>query len=133
MTALVATAIGACGGAAIIFWPLLRRPRAKNAQWTTKATILEQMNEPRPLPMGQKEFEVWSDRIISGALIPTKDIDSLKAILSSMILSLPPTEAFKSDGYFISMLRNAAAKEVANFNFQEIKKRKSEQARDAPA
>jgi len=31
------------------------------------------MNEPRPLPMGITEFHEWSNRIISGALVPNED------------------------------------------------------------
>lgn len=112
------------GGAFIIKG--LLTPKAKNTARTKTTTIIDQMNEPRPLPMGQKEFDAWSDRIISGALIPTDDKESLKAVLASMIMSLGQTESHKPDAFFIHMLRKAAANEVAHANFQAIKKRKQE-------
>ena len=97
-----------------------------NTERTSVKTITQQMNEPRPLPMGQKEFVEWSDRIISGALIPCDDRDSLVAVLAAMVLALGDTESHKPDAYFIHRLRKAAANEVAHANFQAIKKRKEE-------
>lgn len=108
------------------FWK--KKAALVNSASTPRDEILRQMNEPRPLPMGQKEFMEWSSRIISGALVPTEDTDSLRAILSAMVLGLGDTESHKPDAYFIHKLRKAAANEVANANFQEIKKRKSEAA-----
>ena len=96
----------------------------RNSQFTPKGKILEQMQEPRPLPMGVKEFEEWSERIISGALIPTEDKDSLKAALASMLMSLGPTEDHKPDAYFIHALRKAATNEIAHAMFQDIKRKK---------
>ena len=104
----------------------LFKPKTVNTASTSKKTIVSQMNEPRPLPMGQKEFVEWSDRIISGALIPTTDRDSLVAVLSAFIMELGPTESHKPDAWFIHKLRKAAANEVAQANFQAIKKRKQE-------
>lgn len=95
---------------------------------TPVKTIVGQMNEPRPLPMGQKEFVEWSDRIISGACIPCDDRDSLIGALAAMIMQLPGTESHKPDAYFIHTLRKAAANEVAHANFQALKKRKEEKA-----
>lgn len=95
-----------------------------NPTSTSKRTILNQMNEPRPLPMGQKEFVEWTDRIISGAMIPCEDRDSLVAALAAMLMQLGPTESHKPDAYFIHSLRKAAANEVAHANFQAIKKKK---------
>lgn len=97
-----------------------------NTEKTSVKTIVQQMNEPRPLPMGQKEFVEWSDRIISGALIPTSDRESLVAVLAAFIMELGPTEDHKPDAWFIHKLRKAAANEVAQANFQQIKKRKIE-------
>lgn len=103
--------------------------RSSNSQLTSKKTVISQMNEPRPLPMGQKEFVEWSDRIISGALIPSEDRDSLVGALAAMLMQLGPTESHKPDAYFIHALRKAAVNEVAMANFQVIKKRKEEAAR----
>lgn len=105
-----------------------RKPKLVNDESTSQRTIIQQMNEPRPLPMGQREFVEWSERIISGALIPTDDKESLRAILATMIMALGDTESHKPDAYFIHKLRKAAANEVANANFQAIKKRKTEEA-----
>lgn len=108
----------------------LFNPKA-NSVFTPKSAILEQMHEPRPLPMGVTEFNEWADRIIAGALIPTEDKETLKAALATMLMSLGPTEDHKPDAYFIHALRKAATNEVAHAMFQEIKKKKEEEK--APA
>jgi hypothetical protein len=99
-------------------------PTRNNSALTPKGVILTQMEEPRPLPMGMKEFEEWSARIISGALIPTEDETSLKAALAAMLMALGPTEDHKPDSFFIHSLRKAAANEVAHSVFQQIKRDK---------
>ena len=99
-------------------------PTRNNSALTPKGVILTQMEEPRPLPMGMKEFEEWSTRIISGALIPTEDETSLKAALAAMLMALGPTEDHKPDSFFIHSLRKAAANEVAHSVFQKIKRDK---------
>ena len=99
-------------------------PTRKNSALTPKGVILTQMEEPRHLPMGMKEFEEWSTRIISGALIPTEDETSLKAALAAMLMALGPTEDHKPDSFFIHSLRKAAANEVAHSVFQKIKRDK---------
>lgn len=101
-----------------------------NPVTTSTKTILQQMNEPRPLPMGQKEFVEWTDRIISGALIPCEDRDSLVAALAAMLMQLGPTESHKPDAFFIHSLRKAAANEVAHANFQALKKKKEAAAKE---
>ena len=103
-----------------------KKPKLVNDANTSKAEIVRQMNEPRPLPMGQQEFMEWSNRIISGCLIPTDNPESLRGILCSMIMALPPTESHKPDAYFIHSLRKAAANEVANANWQAIKQKRNE-------
>lgn len=90
----------------------------KNSKSTSKNTIVGQMLEERPLPLGRKEFQLWSDRIISGALVPFEgdpDVfnNSQKATLAAMILHLGPTECHKPDAFFIHSLRKAAANQVA--------------------
>jgi hypothetical protein len=105
-----------------------RRNRLVNNKFTSKQTILQQMNELRPLPMGMKEFDEWSDRILSGAMIPSDNRESLKAVLSSMILALGHTEDHKPDAYFIHLLRKAAANEVASAVFQAAKAKRNAEA-----
>lgn len=91
-----------------------------NTKSTPKSKILDQMKESRPLPMGRQDFEDWSDRIISGALLPIPPddikeawIDSQKFALADMIMHLGPTESHKPDAYFIHQLRTAVNKQIA--------------------
>jgi hypothetical protein len=88
--------------------------------------IVEELNTPKPLPMGMKEADEWAERIVKGAMVPSEpgkeqDLhDSLKFTAFSMILTLKPTEAFVSDGYFINGLRKAAANQIAVANQQAL-------------
>lgn len=91
-------------------WSILR---GRNSSFTPKDTIVEQMNEPRPLPLGITEFHEWADRIISGAML-TADTESQKFALANEIMSLGPTEDFKSDAHFIHKLRKYACNQVAD-------------------
>jgi len=93
----------------------------KNTAATPADVIIDQMTEPRPLPMGATDFEEWAERIISGALIPKDPAedekvfkDSLKFTIASMVMHLGPTESHKPDAYFIHGLRKGAANQVAN-------------------
>lgn len=85
---------------------------------TPKDVIVDQMNEPRPLPMGKAEFDTWADRIIGGALV-SADRDSQRWALANMIMHLGPTESHKPDAYFIHSLRKAAVNQVADAIRQE--------------
>ena len=92
------------------------------------ADLTEQMQERRPLPMGVPQWDEWSDRIISAALIDADPI-SLKCALTQMILHLGPTEAFKPDAYFILQLRKAAVNQTAHamfMKYQEDKRKLAE-------
>lgn len=62
--------------------------------------------------MGRKEFDDWSDRIISGALCPA-DVDSQKYVLCDLLLRIDHTESHKPDAYFIHSLRKIAVNQVA--------------------
>lgn len=112
-------------------WAMLT---GKNTQATPKAVILDQLAEPRPLPMGRKEFEEWSDRIIAGTLLaggqedPQAFIDMQKGVLASMILHLGPTESHKPDAFFIHSLRKSAANEIAHSVFKEYQVKVKEKA-----
>jgi len=88
---------------------------------TSKKMIMDQMLEARPLPMGRIEFDEWSERIISGALIPhgkETDLDvfvqSQQFALANMLMHLGPTESHKPDAYFIHCLRKFAINQVAD-------------------
>ncbi len=105
-----------------------------NCEDTPKSVIIDQMNEPRPLPMGRADFHEWSDRIIAGALLPDecgkvfemsgqtvwdenspypKFVQSQKFALANQLLHLGQTESHKPDAYFIHGLRVSAIKQVA--------------------
>jgi hypothetical protein len=103
--------------------------------WKQKAPTIDQIGkqllEKRPLPQGANEFEEWSDRIISGALI-TADTMSLKYALANMIMHLGPTESHKEDAFFIHNLRKSAANQVAHAKIEEYKAAYNERvAKDA--
>ncbi len=98
-----------------------------NSEDTPSHEILEQMLEPRPLPMGRKEFDAWSDRIISGALIPGATAASQKWALAEMIMHLKPTDSHCPDAHFIHCLRKSAANQVAYAVMEEL--RAAEKAR----
>ncbi len=108
------------------FYYLLARLTGKNHKSMPKELIVDQMNEPRPLPMGRRDFSEWSDRIISGALVPggTEDplifIDSQKFALANMLMHLGPTESHKPDAFFIHSLRKFAVNQVADSVRKEL-------------
>lgn len=100
----------------------------KNSSLTPRTVILDQLNEPRPLPIGRAEFEAWSDRIISGAMMKAGEGDGDAAIfkksqvyaLAGMLMHLGPTESHKPDAYFIHSLRKYAINQTAHTILQEI-------------
>lgn len=101
-------------------YKLLSRVFGKNFKSTPKEVITEQLFEKRPLPLGMTEFEQWSDRIISGTMLPAEP-ESMKFALATMIMHLKPQEDFVEDAYFIKSLRKAAANQVAHAKMQELK------------
>ena len=92
-----------------------------NTTSTPPDVILAQIAERRPLPIGRPEFEVWANRILSGANV-TADRDSQKAVLAGLLMHLGPTESFKEDAYFIHSLRKLAVNETAWSVMDEAKK-----------
>ncbi len=104
----------------------LAKVRGKNLRATPPSVVIDQMTEPRPLPMGRGEFEEWAARILSGALLPPpadadpeKAIASWKVALANMIMHLGPTESHKPDAFFIHSLRKGAINQVAWSYIQE--------------
>lgn len=98
----------------------------RNLQSTPKEVIADQLAEKRPLPIGRSEFDSWSSRIISGALV-TAEPESQKFALADMLLHLGPTVSHESDGYFINSLRkfaiNQTAIEMKKIIHEEVKGR----------
>lgn len=86
----------------------------------TEEEIKQQLNERRPLPIGRQEFYDWSERIISGALLPASK-RSQQFVLSDMLLHLGPTEDHKEDAFFIHTLRKFAVNQVAIAVRDELK------------
>ena len=103
----------------------------RNSALTPPAVIIDQLLEPRPLPMGVKEFHEWSDRIISGAMIPGATARDLKYSLAHMVMHAKPTESFFQDGFFIQSLRKAAANQVCHAMILQYKNEQQAEANDA--
>lgn len=90
------------------------------------------MLEPRPLPLGRSDFDEWSDRIISGAVIPGGEEnpeafkEGQKFALADLLLHLGPTESHKPDAHFIHSLRKFAVNQVAVTMRDELHKKAKE-------
>lgn len=111
-----------------MFHKLISKLLGRNLKSTPKDVIIDQMNESRPLPMGKADFEEWSDRIISGALIPGGEADkdwfikNQKFVLAESVTHLSPTESHKPDAHFIHRLRKIAVNQVCMEYITEIKR-----------
>jgi len=104
-----------------IWYAILAILTGKNSENTPVETITAQMHEPRPLPIGRTEFEEWSDRIISGCVIPGVSAESTKFALADQLLHLGPTEDHKPDIFFIKSLRKFAINQTADEMRKEIR------------
>jgi hypothetical protein len=110
------------------FWAWLA---GVNADSTPVALIAEQLNEPRPLPIGRYQFDEWSGRIMSGVALQVANLDTQdtaeqlqngqKFALCSMLMHLGPTESHKPDAYFIHQLRKSMVNQTAHQIATEIK------------
>lgn len=85
--------------------------------------------------MGRQEFEEWSDRIMSAALIPGVTVESQKFCLAGALLQLDPGEDHATDAKFVKMLRKACVAQTGQTMIMEIKeaqkKRWEEEAKKA--
>ncbi len=124
------------------YW-LIARLTGKNHANTPPEMVVAQMNEPRPLPLNRPQWEEWSDRIISGAMLEA-DKSSMQFSLANMLLHLGPTESHKADAFFIHSLRKFAVNQVADAIRKEIQAevktrlaaeeaKKTEPANEAPS
>ena len=82
---------------------------------------VEYLKELRPLPMGRKEFEAWSDEILRLAEVPGLTTESGKFALSEMILHVKQNQSMESFGHFVQCLRRGAANQVGHTIFCELK------------
>lgn len=83
---------------------------------------------PTKLPQGVPQFHAWADGMIALYDFPTKDVDSIKFALASMVLHLGATSAYKSKFYFFLSISAGAAKQVAGSIFYEIKQKQQQEA-----
>lgn len=91
---------------------------------------------PTLLPIGVEAFHTWAADVLGTYGFP--DNDSTRWALTTMIIHLGPTAAYKPKRYFGLALHAAAAKQVAGGIFHEIKTRqmeaqKAEKAAEAAA
>lgn len=103
-----------------LFHKLMPKLLGRNLESTPVNVIIDQMKELRPLPTGMQEFDEWSDRIITGTLLPA-NAESQKFALATMIMHLSPTQDHECDAYFIKSLRKAAINEIAHAKMTEIR------------
>lgn len=109
------------------FYFLWAKLTGRNHDSTPPSMIIDQMNEPRPLPMGMADFDSMSDRIISGALLPGDKAllrDSQRFAIAEMIMHLKPTEDHVADAYFIHSLRKGAANQIAFSVIEDFQNKK---------
>ncbi len=99
---------------------LWSRLTGRNSKHTPQAVIKDQLLELRPLPMGRLEFYQWSDRIISGAVIPG-EISSQRFALANLLMHLGPQESHKEDAFFIHSMRRYVVQQVAHTMMTEIR------------
>ena len=86
---------------------------------------------PTLLPQGASEFSAWADNIANTYTLPTQDKESLKFVLASLLMHLPPNASHRSNYYFVVAIRAAAAKQVAGAAFYEIKETQKRLAEEA--
>lgn len=82
---------------------------------------------PQRLPVGLTEFDAWADSIIELAG-RFADNNSLKYVLSDIIMRLKPTQDKVSKHYFVKSLRKAAANQIAAQQMYQIKMQQKEAA-----
>jgi hypothetical protein len=104
------------------FHAAVAKIRGRNSESTPSSVILAQLNEPRPLPIGRAEWDIWSDRIISGACITQygASVRSQKFCLANLIMHLGPQEDHKPDIFFIKSLRKNCTMVTVNSIRQEL-------------
>lgn len=81
---------------------------------------------PSKLPVGVTEFHAWAESFLEIYDLPTKDVDSVKYTLATILMHLGPQVAYKPKFYFFITMKAAAAKQIAGAVFREIKERQAE-------
>ena len=88
---------------------------------------------PSNLPVGVEAFNSWALELSETYDLPTKDLDSVKFTLASIIMHSGPKDDKKSNIHFVRTMRAAAAKQIAGHVFYEIKTQQQEAAAKAAA
>lgn len=96
-------------------WLFKKKGATLNPLFEKEMTIL------RPLPIGKKQFDEWSARIIAAAQVPGATIESQKFALAAMLQQLDSTEFAKDDFYFVKCLKKGAVNQTAQAIMKEIK------------
>lgn len=86
---------------------------------------MNDLDIPKPLPVGMTEFNAFADRIIdlAGAFA---DRDSMIFAIATMIVHADGAKSSLPDSYFLERLRKSAANQVASQVFHDIKQRQAE-------
>jgi hypothetical protein len=86
---------------------------------------------PERLPIGMAEFEAFAKDMEETYNLPTKDPDSIRFTLSTIIMHQGQTTAYRAKFYFYLVICASAAKQIAGANFQAIKDRQKKRAEEA--
>lgn len=79
---------------------------------------------PRRLPVGMTEFEKLASDLETIYDLPTKDSDSIRFTLGSIMSLQKSSEAYRSLFYYYKIICNGAAKQVGAAAMQEAKTRR---------
>jgi hypothetical protein len=86
---------------------------------------------PTALPTGMTEFENWFKSFVETYDLPTKDENTLKFVISSIIVRFNDQTAYKSKFYFYLTIKSGAAKQIAGEVFYTIKEAQKKDAEAA--
>lgn len=80
---------------------------------------------PRPLPSGVTQFNAMAARVraLTGDIC---SLDDARFVISTTVMRFDPDVSTASDRKFVTILRNAAAKQVSASIFQDIKIKQAE-------
>lgn len=78
---------------------------------------------PSLLPVGKQEFEAWIQSFLDTYDLPTKNLDSIKFTLTTMVIHLGPQDDRRSKYFFFKSIRAAAAKQLCGAEFHDLKLR----------
>jgi hypothetical protein len=81
---------------------------------------------PRYLPQGMPEQSALVDRLMSTYTLPSAVRDDIAFVVSGTILRFNETTCYKSDWYFVRIIRSVASKQIAGAMFSDIKKRQQD-------